>query len=71
MSDAELIEAETKRSGRFHASRGPAESSEEGRTFQRVCPRVAGGDFNCPSHLDWTKDTQRVFASGGERWICP
>lgn len=62
MSDAELMAAETKRSGRFSQAKGLLEHlKQEGHCNESV-PVLLGGDFNCPSHLDWTKDTQRVFA---------
>ena len=61
MSDAELMAAETKRSGRFNQAKALLNHlSKEGHCNESV-PVLLGGDFNCPSHLDWTKDTQRVF----------
>ena len=61
MSDAELIEAETKRSGRAAQAEALLNHLKKEGHFNESVPVLLGGDFNCPSHLDWTKDTQRVF----------
>ena len=61
MSDAELIEAETKRSGRATQAEALLNHLKKEGHFNESVPVLLGGDFNCPSHLDWTKDTQRVF----------
>ena len=42
---------------------------QEGHCHESV-PVLLGGDFNCPSHLDWTKDTSGCLHVG-ERWTCP
>ena len=61
MSDAELIEAETKRSGRVSQAEALLNHLKKEGHFNESVPVLLGGDFNCPSHLDWTRDTQRVF----------
>ena len=61
MTDAELIEAETKRSGRVSQAEALLGHLKTEGHLNESLPVLLGGDFNCPSHLDWTKDTQRVF----------
>ena len=61
MSDAELIEAETKRSGRVSQAEALLNHLKKAGHLNESVPVLLGGDFNCPSHLDWTKDAQRVF----------
>ena len=61
LSDTELLEAETTRSGRFNQAKALLEHLKTEGHLEESVPVLLGGDFNCPSHLDWTIDTQRVF----------
>lgn len=61
MTDAELIEAETKRSDRSSQAEALLGHLKTEGHLNESLPVLLGGDFNCPSHLDWTTDTQRVF----------
>jgi len=60
-SDADLLEAESVRSSRLpQAEALLAFLEEEGHLAANV-PLLVGGDWNTPSHLDWTLDTSRVY----------
>ena len=62
ISDKELLLAESVRSSRLPQARALlAHLAEEGHLDAAV-PVLVGGDWNTPSHLDWTPDTARVFA---------
>ena len=61
MSDEELLEAETVRSNRFKQATAILAHLEESGQLQADVPLLVGGDWNCPSHLDWTEDTARVY----------
>jgi exonuclease III len=61
MSDADLLAAEDERSSRLQQAKAIIEHlQDEGQIAARV-PLLVGGDWNTPSHLDWTQDTARVF----------
>jgi endonuclease/exonuclease/phosphatase family metal-dependent hydrolase len=61
ISDEALLAAEHTRSQRVQqADAIITHLQEEGQLAAEV-PLLVGGDWNCPSHLDWTVDTARVF----------
>ena len=61
ISDADLLESEFVRSQRLpQAQRILARVEALGHTDGAV-PLLIGGDWNTPSHLDWTLDTARVY----------
>ncbi len=61
LTDAELLKCESERSGRLDEVRAllAAVGAEAARAPE--LPVLVGGDFNTPSHLDWTLDTARVY----------
>ena len=60
-TDAELHACETEKSSRLAEVRALLEGVEQVRWRHRDIPMLVGGDFNCPSDLDWTADTARVY----------
>lgn len=61
MTDEQLLAAEDERSARLPQVTSLLEHIEgEGHLASDV-PVIVGGDWNTPSHLDWTIDTARVF----------
>jgi exonuclease III len=61
MDDTQLRAAETERSNRLKEVEALlAHIKDEGHLSVDI-PLLVGGDWNCPSHLDWTLDTERVF----------
>lgn len=61
ISDADLLAAEDVRSSRLPQAEALLEHLEgEGHLGSDV-PVLVGGDWNTPSHLDWTLDTARVY----------
>ncbi len=60
-SDAELLACEDEKSSRLAEATALLAAVEEVRREHATLPTIVGGDFNCPSHLDWTRDTARVY----------
>ena len=61
MSDADLIALESVGSSRLpEATRIVARLKALGQ-LESPIPVLVGGDWNTPSHLDWTLDTSRVY----------
>ena len=61
MSDADLIALESVSSSRLpEATRIVARLKALGQ-LESPIPVLVGGDWNTPSHLDWTLDTSRVY----------
>ncbi|MEM9379184.1 MAG: endonuclease/exonuclease/phosphatase family protein [Planctomycetota bacterium] len=61
ITDAALLACETEGSNRVAQARALLDHlAKSGRTAREV-PLLVGGDWNCPSHLDWTPDTARAF----------
>ncbi len=56
-SDADLLACETTQSGRLRQSKALLAYLEENGLTSLETPLLVGGDWNCPSHLDWTKET--------------
>jgi len=60
-TDAELLACETGKSSRLAEVTALLAEVESVRRTRSSLPTLVGGDFNCPSHLDWTRDTARVY----------
>jgi len=61
LDDTQLLAAETERSNRLKEVEALlAHLKDEGHLSVDI-PLLVGGDWNCPSHLDWTLDTERIL----------
>ncbi|MGD2016747.1 MAG: endonuclease/exonuclease/phosphatase family protein [Planctomycetota bacterium] len=61
LDDAALLRCETEGSGRFEQATALLQHLEGTGRLDGSVPLLVGGDWNCPSHLDWTPDTARAF----------
>jgi endonuclease/exonuclease/phosphatase family metal-dependent hydrolase len=61
IEDAELLRCESEGSNRLAQANALLAHLEESGRFDGSVPLLVGGDWNCPSHLDWTDDTARAF----------
>ena len=61
MSDEQLLAAEDERSNRVQQTTALIAHLQESGQLAADVPLLVGGDWNSPSHLDWTKDTARVY----------
>ncbi len=61
LTDAELLAAEDVRSTRVQEATALLAHLEEAGQMELDVPLLVGGDWNTPSHLDWTVDTARVY----------
>jgi endonuclease/exonuclease/phosphatase family metal-dependent hydrolase len=61
MSDETLLAAEDERSNRLQQATAIISHLQEEGQLATDVPLLVGGDWNSPSHLDWTKDTARVY----------
>ncbi|MED6307129.1 MAG: endonuclease/exonuclease/phosphatase family protein [Planctomycetota bacterium] len=61
LTDAELLAAEDVRSTRVQEATALLAHLEEAGQLELDVPLLVGGDWNTPSHLDWTVDTTRVY----------
>ncbi|MEM1447928.1 MAG: endonuclease/exonuclease/phosphatase family protein [Planctomycetota bacterium] len=61
ITDAALLACESEGSKRVAQARAILEHLEGTGRTKREVPLLVGGDWNCPSHLDWTADTARAF----------
>jgi exonuclease III len=71
ISDADLLAHETDKSGRMEQTRRILDHLRRAGHFEGVepppgglggpAPLLVGGDWNCPSHLDWTPHAALVF----------
>jgi hypothetical protein len=59
-TDAELLACESETSDRLGQARAIIEHLKEHGHLDTETPLLVGGDWNCPSHLDWTDDTART-----------
>ena len=66
MDDETLLAAETVRSNRLNQATALIEHLKEAGQLETDLPLLVGGDWNCPSHLDWTRDTARVYRNRRE-----
>lgn len=60
-SDDDLLACETSKSGRFGEAQALLDDLDRGGVLQSQVPVLVGGDWNCPSHLDWTAETANAF----------
>lgn len=60
-TDAELLACESEGSTRLAEARALLAHLAEARHLAGDLPLLVGGDWNCPSHLDWTADAARLF----------
>jgi exonuclease III len=60
-TDEELLAAEDVRSDRLPQAKALLAHLEAEGQFELDVPLLVGGDFNNPSHLDWTVDTARIY----------
>ena len=61
MSDEELLKSEFERSQRLPQAERLLDRLEALGHIDSTLPLIVGGDWNTPSHLDWTRDTAAVF----------
>ncbi|MDP6128462.1 MAG: endonuclease/exonuclease/phosphatase family protein [Planctomycetota bacterium] len=66
MSDETLLAAEDKRSSRLQQATAIIAHLKESGQLKSNVPLLVGGDWNTPSHLDWTKDAERVYKNRRE-----
>ena len=60
-TNEELLACETKKSARLQQAKAIVKHLQTEKHFDAGVPLLVGGDFNCPSHLDWTADTEMAF----------
>lgn len=60
-TDAELLALESSKSDRLNQARALLGHLQQSGAMTGAMPLLVGGDWNCPSHLDWTEDTARVY----------
>lgn len=60
-TDEDLLDDERRRSQRLAQTEALLARLGELGHLDSELPVLVGGDWNCPSHLDWTADTARVF----------
>lgn len=61
LSDEALVAMEHDGSNRLPQARALMAAVEEQAKKDAEWPVLVGGDFNTPSHLDWTLDTTRIY----------
>jgi uncharacterized protein YndB with AHSA1/START domain len=61
ISDEALIALESGESDRLPQAHALLEAVNATAIGTEGMPILVGGDFNTPSHLDWTEDTERIF----------
>jgi endonuclease/exonuclease/phosphatase family metal-dependent hydrolase len=61
ISDAALLEGERVGSNRVQQAEAIISHLREAGQLSANIPLLVGGDWNCPSHLDWTVDTARIY----------
>lgn len=60
-TDEDLLACEKKHSGRFQQAKDILAYLERMSLTSIQTPLLVGGDWNCPSHLDWTQATSEAF----------
>ncbi|MCP4758285.1 MAG: hypothetical protein GY876_02330 [Planctomycetes bacterium] len=66
ISDEELLAAEHTRSNRVQQADAILEHIRDAGQLATDVPLLVGGDWNCPSHLDWTADTALMYRNRRE-----
>ncbi len=60
-TDEQLLECETKLSKRLAQAKAFLEHLKTQGHLDSTIPVLVGGDWNCPSHLDWTEATAKAM----------
>jgi hypothetical protein len=60
-TDAELLACETRDSSRYQQARAILAHLRNEGHLEADVPLLVGGDWNCPSHLDWTAETEAAL----------
>ncbi|MFW5697170.1 MAG: endonuclease/exonuclease/phosphatase family protein [Fimbriimonadaceae bacterium] len=60
-TDAELLACETEESSRYRQARAILAHLRTVGHLEAEVPLLVGGDWNCPSHLDWTAETEAAI----------
>jgi len=66
-TDEDLLLNETERSGRLNQTHSMLSFLDGAGWMDAAPPLLVGGDWNCPSHLDWTAHTALVYAPPASR----
>jgi endonuclease/exonuclease/phosphatase family metal-dependent hydrolase len=61
ITDEALLDLERVGSNRLNQANAIIEHLRDTGQLKADIPLLVGGDWNCPSHLDWTVDTTRVY----------
>ncbi len=61
ITDEALLKLESETSDRLREVTALLTDVEAVSKDDPAIPTLVGGDFNCPSHLDWTVDTARMY----------
>ncbi|MCK5944743.1 MAG: endonuclease/exonuclease/phosphatase family protein [Planctomycetes bacterium] len=61
LGDQDLLAAEDQRSSRLPQTRALLAHLDQAGHLDADVPVLVGGDWNTPSHLDWTADTARIY----------
>ena len=61
ISDEDLLAKETTESSRFEQAQAIVQHLKDQNHLTGNHPLLVGGDWNGPSHLDWTEETAKVF----------
>ncbi|MBT4069606.1 MAG: hypothetical protein HOB42_07330 [Candidatus Marinimicrobia bacterium] len=61
LSNEELLAAEYERSSRLEETKAIISHLREAGQLGADVPLLVGGDWNCPSHLDWTEDASKIY----------
>ena len=61
IADEELLDLERIGSNRLNQANAIIKHLRDSGQLEADIPLLVGGDWNCPSHLDWTVDTTRVY----------
>ncbi|MCH2142623.1 MAG: endonuclease/exonuclease/phosphatase family protein [Phycisphaerales bacterium] len=61
ISDQNLMAMETTESSRMDQARALVGHLRQAGHLESNLPVLVGGDWNCPSHLDWTVDAARIY----------
>lgn len=60
ISDEDLLAKETTESDRLTQTKAIVQHLKDQNHLTGDLPLLVGGDWNCPSHLDWTDDTAKA-----------
>lgn len=63
ISDQDLLLSETTHSNRLKQAKGILAFLQKENLTSLKSPLLVGGDWNCPSHLDWTQASSEAFGT--------